>query len=131
MGSITISQAWAWFLAGCAALVSIAKAWEIIKSFGKADLRRKVENLTADLKKAQDRIKSLEDAKYNEAIREHAELLKKDEKRLAALEQANVITMQTMLALVRHAIDGNDVDGLKHTRASLEAYLARNTTPEV
>ena len=131
MGSITISQAYAWLLAGCAALVSIAKAWEIVKSFGKADLRKRVDTLTNDLKKAHERIKALEDAKYADAIHEHADLLRKDEKRLYALEQANVITMQVLLALVRHAIDGNDIEGLKHTRASLEAYLARNMTPEV
>lgn len=131
MGSITIDQAWAWFLAACVALTTIAKAWEIMKSFGKADVRKKVDTMQSDLAKANDRIKKLEDAKYADAIREHADLLRRDEKRLYALEQANVITMQVLLALVRHAIDGNDIEGLKHTRASLEAYLARNMTPEV
>ena len=123
MGEITLSTAWAWVLAGCAALVSIAKAWEILKSFGKADLRRKLDTQASTINQLDGRLKSLEAANYQEAIRKHADLLAKDEQRLKALEDANVITMKTMLALVQHEIDGNNIEGLKDTRDKLQSYL--------
>ena len=104
MGDITLSTAWACILGVCAAIVSIAKAWEIIRRFGKSDLR-------AALKKTNDQLDA--DARKIQEL----------ENAVKALKSANDITMQALLAMVNHEIDGNNIQGLKDMRNTLQDYL--------
>ena len=97
MGDITISQAWAWVLAGCAAIAAIAKAWEIIKHWGRGDMKKELD-------------------KYGKA-------LDNDNKRIKSLEEGQIITMRTLLALTQHAINGNNVAGLQKCREELQDFL--------
>lgn len=46
-----------------------------------------------------------------------------DDKRIKAIEKGNKITQQALLALMSHAINGNDVDKLKAAKSALEDYL--------
>lgn len=46
-----------------------------------------------------------------------------DKKRLDHLEFGNEATNEALLALLNHALNGNDVDGLKSAKKKLEAYL--------
>ena len=52
------------------------------------------------------------------------------EKRIAKLEAAssanvieNRLMMRTLLALVRHSIDGNNIEGLRDIREEIQGYL--------
>lgn len=118
-GDITISAAWAWVLAACAALITLAKVWEIVKGWGNGTVKRDVATLIKDNERLKERITALEALKVQDA-------LDKDESRLKSLEEANVITMQTMLALVQHELDGNNVAGLRDTRDKLNKYLTQH-----
>ena len=47
----------------------------------------------------------------------------RDKKRLDSLDEGNRVTQQALLALMSHAINGNDIDRLSRARDDLEKYL--------
>lgn len=63
-------------------------------------------------------------------IEEHFEAvdgkLDNDNKRLSRLESDNQQILLTLLALLNHDIDGNDVDSLKKRKAELSAYMVQH-----
>lgn len=52
-----------------------------------------------------------------------AEFFDRDNKRLNSLDEGNRVTQQALLALMSHAINGNDVDKLTRAKDDLESYL--------
>ena len=65
------------------------------------------------------------DKDRDEMLNEHEKKLNNDHKRLMELEESNKIMMQSMLALMSHAIDGNHIEDLKQARDDLQKYLIR------
>lgn len=65
------------------------------------------------------------DTERDEKLKRHDEMLDNDNKRLRELEESNKIIMQSMLALMSHAIDGNHTEDLKQARDDLQSYLIR------
>lgn len=65
------------------------------------------------------------DKDRDEMLKEHDKKLDNDHKRLQELEESNKIMMQSMLALMSHAIDGNHQEELKQARDDLQSYLIR------
>lgn len=103
--AFTISQLLQLFVTACAAFGTIAGAVVIII---------KIVNY---FKKPND--------ERDEGLKRHQEMLDNDNRRLKELEESNKILMQSMLALMSHAIDGNHTDQLKKAKADLEEYLIR------
>ena len=106
----TPSQLLQIFIASCVAITTIAGAVAVIvKAFQiiKKPERTQDERLEV-LEKKVDRFEQLFD---------------NDNKRLIELERGNRVTQQALLALLAHALNGNDVDGLKEAKAKLENYL--------
>lgn len=94
----------------CGAIVSISAAVTIlIKVVQKAKAPEKTQN---------ERIERLE--KKMEKV---DQLFDNDNKRLQKLEEGNRVTQQAILALLSHALNGNDVDSLQKAKAKLEDYL--------
>lgn len=56
-------------------------------------------------------------------VTELKKFLDNDNKRLKTLEEGNRVTQQAILALLSHALNGNDIDGLKRAKTKLENYL--------
>lgn len=50
-------------------------------------------------------------------------LLDNDNKRLIELERGNRVTQQALLALLSHAINGDDIDSLRKAKQEIENYL--------
>ena len=65
------------------------------------------------------------DKTRDEMLQEHEKKLDNDHKRLQELEESNKIMMQSMLALMSHAIDGNHIEDLRQARDDLQKYLIR------
>lgn len=72
------------------------------------------------------------DLNRDEKLKGHDEMLDNDNKRLNKLEEAQAemeetqrILMKSMLALMSHAIDGNNTDGLRSAKDELQEYLIR------
>ena len=76
-------------------------------------------------KKQDERIKALEDRadKMDGIIEKFREYFDNDDKRLKAIDEGNKITQQGLLALLKHALNGNDTQALKTAEKNLEEYL--------
>ena len=61
--------------------------------------------------------------KHEEWLKKHDVMLDNDNKRLKLLEDGNRITQRALLELLKHGIDGNDVDGMRRVRDDLQQYL--------
>lgn len=58
-----------------------------------------------------------------ERLDEHDKFFKQDKERLEGIEAGNRVTQRALLALLRHGIDGNDVDGMKKAEQELQQFL--------
>lgn len=86
-----------------AAIAVIVKAYQIMKK------PEKTQN---------ERITALE-----KKVERFEELFDNDNKRLIELERGNRIMQQSMLALLSHTLNGDDVDSLKKAKDNLQNYL--------
>ena len=94
----------------CGAIVSLsAGITVIIKVVQKAKAPEHTQN---------ERILALE-----KKVERFEQLFDNDNKRLIELERGNRVTQQALLALLSHALNGNDVDSLKEAKTKLENYL--------
>lgn len=108
--TILISQAWAWFIAGCVAIVTIVNAWKAVRDVRNASPGTRV---NAKLAEHDERLKEIEDR------------LQRGDDRFERVDESNEITQEALLALMNHAINGNDIDALRQTRDKLQQYLIR------
>lgn len=71
------------------------------------------------------RIKALEDRadKFDGIVEKFQGFFANDDKRLKAIDEGNKITQQGLLALLKHALNGNDTEALKIAEKNLEEYL--------
>lgn len=81
-------------------------------------LRAPEDKQNEKLKNHEDRIKSLED--QNKIFTQY---FINDDKRFKAIERSNKITQSAILALLKHSINGQDIESLKKAEKSLEEFL--------
>lgn len=76
-------------------------------------------------KKQDERIKACEDRldKMDGILEKFQGYLDNDDKRLKAIDEGNKITQTALLALLKHALNGNDTQALKTAEKNLEDYL--------
>lgn len=116
-GQLSIEEFWAILMGCCSALITIAAAVTIvINAFKKLKEPENVQN--QKLKEMDERMKTFEDR-----LKKHEEYFNNDNKRLLAIEEGNRVTQKAILALMSHAINGNDIDKLKEAENSLREYL--------
>ena len=106
--TFTLSQAWAWFLAACAAVITVVNCWKAIREVHQASPNTKQNEM---LKLHEERLDIIENR------------LKLGDDRFNAIDTGNKVTQKALLALMEHAINGNDIDKLKKAKTDLEAYL--------
>lgn len=58
-------------------------------------------------------------------VKKFAEYLDRDNRRLNTLDEGNRVTQRALLALMGHAINGNDIDKLSRAKDDLEEYLIK------
>lgn len=121
MDNFNISLLISWVLSICSgiAVVSTATVWivrgvQVIRAPRKK-LEERIEKREAEVEK---RLKQLEIA-----AQEFQGFFNADKNRLDDLEAGNRVTQQAILALLSHAIDGNDTKSLEEAKAALHAYL--------
>ena len=116
-GQLSLQEFWTILMACCSALITIsAAAAVIINAVKKLKEPENVQN--REIKELQDKMKTFEDR-----LSRHDEFFGNDNKRLSAIEEGNRVTQQAILALMQHAINGNDVDKLKKAEDDLKTYL--------
>ena len=121
MIQFTLTQAWAVILSICGGIVTIAAAigvaLKIRDHFKRPNLRQDEE-----IERLWRKVNEMEDSHRQDRV-EFLRYFKNDKERLDAIEQGNRVTQQAILALLRHGIDGNDVDGMKDAEKNLHDYL--------
>lgn len=94
----------------CGAIVSVSAAITVIvKVVQKAKAPEKTQNERID--------------KLEKEMEKFKQFFENDNRRLKKLEDGNIVTQQALLALLSHAINGNDVDSLRKAKSDLEKYL--------
>ena len=110
MGEATITFSVSDIVWICGAICTMSAALAVICGvFKKAKEPENIQNGRLDQLEAQ--------------VKKFAEYLDRDNKRLNAVDEGNRITQRALLALMSHAINGNDVDELVKAKKSLENYL--------
>lgn len=112
---ITVSEAWAWIMAIFVAVTTIDKAIDIFKKWHQNSPDGKQNEKIDNIDK---RLMTVE-----QAIMRHTELLGNDKARFEVIESGNHVTQEALLALLSHAIDGDDDEQLRKARNSLQTYL--------
>lgn len=106
----TLSQLIGIFLAACGLITAVGAAGAVIISWiNKLKSPNKLQNERLD--------------KHEAWLKRHDEKLNKDNNRLINIEKEMTITLKALLALLRHDIDGNDVESMKKVRDDLQTYL--------
>lgn len=119
--SFTPAQLVSVLLAICAGIITILTAVNLINSW--LEKRRAKKNKPED--DQNERIKRIEEllVEYNKKFEQYDMFLKNGNRRLSAIEESIKIDRRGFLALIKHAIDGNDIESLKASRKELEDYL--------
>lgn len=60
---------------------------------------------------------------HDKILEKYQEFFTNDDNRFKSIERSNKVTQNALLALLKHALNGNDIDALKDAEKSLEAYL--------
>lgn len=109
------------FLSTCAAIVTILAAINAINAF--LDKWKAKKQKPEDIQN--DKIANIEKIllDHDKRFEKYDVILKKDSERLEAIEESMKIDRKGFLALIKHAIDGNDIESLKESRKELEEYL--------
>lgn len=117
MISFTPAQIVAFVLALCGAIVTISAAiGVVVKAIDKAKAPEAEQNKRLD--EHDKRIGALEDI----ATR-FKEYFDNDDRRFKEIERTNKITVSALLAILKHSLNGNDIESLKQAEKSLEEYL--------
>ena len=58
-----------------------------------------------------------------EHLADHDKRFTKDENRLKQLEEQNRLTIEALFALLEHALDGNNTDGMKRVKNNIQKFL--------
>ena len=113
-------------LAVCGAITAIAAASAVIVKIITSARRP---NLIQDQKIAalEEEVKEIraEIENRDEKLKERITI---GESQIGAIEEANAVTQRAILALLSHAINGNDAESLRKAKTDLENYLTRNKT---
>lgn len=94
----------------CGAIVSVSAAIAVIVKV--------VQKAKAPEKNQNERIDKLE-----KEMEKFKQFFENDNRRLRRLEDGNIVTQQALLALLSHALNGNDINSLKKAKEHLESYL--------
>lgn len=61
--------------------------------------------------------------RHDEVLEKYQGYFSNDDLRLTRIEESNRVTQRGMLALLKHSINGNDIDSLKKAEKDLENHL--------
>lgn len=110
--TFTLNQLFNLFLVMCGGLITVSGAIGVIVTI--------VRKATAPSRIQDDRLDRIE-----EEVSKIKDKLNHDDERLVIIEEGNRIIMQSILSLLSHGIDGNEIDSMKRAKEELTEYLLR------
>lgn len=115
--TFTLAQAWAFLLALAGAIVAFAAAWaQVVKMVERIRKPNTDQNARLD---AHDKKLKDHDARFDR----FEQFFANDKARLDAMDDSARVTQKALLALLSHAIDGNNTKQLQEAKNSLQDYL--------
>ena len=117
--TFTPEQLWSVVMAICATIAAVSGAVaviaKIIAHFKKpeCDQNVRLDEHEAWLKK------------HDTAFARYDEIFRNNKRRLDGIDEGDHVTQKAMLALLSHAIDGNNLDQLKEAKKDLQEYLIK------
>lgn len=115
--SFTTAELVSMILGVCAAIVTISAAIGVIaKAIDRAKQPEAKQN--ARLEAIEKRLDDID-----KTLTKHGEFLTNDDNRFKVIEKSNKITQASLLALLKHALNGNDISTLRDAEKNLEEYL--------
>lgn len=101
----------------CTAIVTISAAVGVIIKV--------IERARAPEKRQDERLDTIDRRldEHDKIIEQFKEFFTNDDNRFKAIEKSNKITQTALLALLKHSLNGNDIESLKRAEKSLEEYL--------
>lgn len=116
-GVLSPAEFWAILMGCCSALITIsAAATIVINAIKKLKEPENVQNQKLeDISKKIDAIEA--------RLKIHEEYFNNDNRRISAIEEGNRVTQKAILAIMSHAINGNNIDELKKAESALREYL--------
>lgn len=120
-GVLTPEEFWTLLLACCSALITISAAVSVVISA--------VKKLKEPENAQNNEIQALKNdvIEIRAQLKVHDEYFGNDNRRLSSIEEGNRVTQRALLALMSHAINGNDIDKLKKAESELKEYLINKT----
>lgn len=109
-GALSIAEFWALVTTICAFIISASAAFNIVVNA--------IKKLKAPEKTQDDRLRLIE-----ERLDLFETYFLNDKKRIDAMESGNRVTQQAILALLSHAINGDNQEQLEKARNNLNEYL--------
>ena len=115
--SFTASELVSIIIGVCAFIITISGAIGVIaRAISKAKAPEATQNARLDaIDKHLDNIDKI--------IEKYREFFANDDARFKAIEKSNKVTQSALLALLKHSLNGNDIEGLKDAEKALEEYL--------
>lgn len=115
--TFTPAQLIGFITAICGGIVSIAAAAGVlIKIYNKSKAPERAQNIR--LNKIETRLDD-----HEKILKDFRGYFSNDDKRLRAIDDGNRITQTALLALLKHALNGNDIETLKAAEKNLEEFL--------
>ena len=118
-GMLSLEEFWTLLLGCCSALITISAAVSLVISA----IKKLKEPEDAQNKEIKDLKNEVIEIKAQ--LKVHDEYFGNDNKRLSSIEEGNRVTQRALLALMSHAINGNDVEKLKKAENDLKEYLIK------
>ena len=101
-------------------VVIVAFVLSVFNLWDKIDAR--VKAAKEPMSGIESRVKILEEL-VTKKFSDYDDHFSKDLKRIESIEEGNKVMQKSMLALLKHAIDGNNVDELRKQAQALQDYL--------
>lgn len=120
-GALSLQEFWTILMGCCSALITISAAVAVIVSA----VKKLKEPENAQNRKLEDISKKIDSIEARLKI--HEEYFNNDNRRITAIEEGNRVTQKAILALMSHAINGNDVEKLKKAEDELREYLVNRS----
>lgn len=118
-GALSWEEFWTLLLGCCSAIITISAAVSLVISA----IKKLKEPEDAQNKEIKDLKNEVIEIKAQ--LKVHDEYFGNDNKRLSSIEEGNRVTQRALLALMSHAINGNDVEKLKKAENDLKEYLIK------
>jgi len=102
----------------CGGIITILTLWNMVE--------QRIKSTKMPTDNLEERVSLLEkklEFEIKATFAEYDARFGRDKQKIEAIEEGNKVTMQALRALLKHSIDGNNIEGLEKAEEKLSEYL--------